>query len=148
MATIREAVDKNPKLAWVMYLCTALVVFVLGLLASSITERRTEAVFAYAPQVKIKDFEPRNEVWGKNFPKQYQSYMQTADTSFRSKHGGGAMIDMLAQHPQLVVLWAGYGFAKDYNQGRGHYYAVEDVVNSLRTGGPTGPDDGPMPATC
>ena len=55
---------------------------------------------------------------------------------------------MLEVDPRLVVLWAGYGFAKDYNQGRGHYYAVEDIWNTLRTGGPTGDDDGPMPATC
>ena len=58
------------------------------------------------------------------------------------------MIDMLDVDPRLVVLWAGYGFAKDYNQGRGHVYAIDDLTNSLRTGGPTGPDDGPMPSTC
>ncbi|MCP4123789.1 MAG: ammonia-forming cytochrome c nitrite reductase subunit c552, partial [Bacteroidetes bacterium] len=39
-------------------------------------------------------------------------------------------------------------FAKDYNQGRGHFYAVDDLRKSLRTGGPLKSDDGPMPATC
>ena len=58
------------------------------------------------------------------------------------------MIDMLEVDPRLVVLWAGYGFGKDYNQGRGHTFAVEDVVNTLRTGGPTNKTDGPMPTTC
>jgi nitrite reductase (cytochrome c-552) len=58
------------------------------------------------------------------------------------------MIDMLEVDPRLVVMWAGYGFAKDYNQGRGHVYAIDDLRNSLRTGGPTGDDDGPMPSTC
>lgn len=58
------------------------------------------------------------------------------------------MIDMLEVDPRLVVLWAGYGFAKDYNQGRGHYYALEDIHNTLRTGGPKDEDTGPMPATC
>jgi formate-dependent nitrite reductase cytochrome c552 subunit len=46
------------------------------------------------------------------------------------------VIDMLETDPRLVVLWAGYAFSKEYKQGRGHYYAVEDVVNTLRTGAP------------
>lgn len=58
------------------------------------------------------------------------------------------MIDMLEEDPRLVVLWAGYGFSKDYNQGRGHYYAVKDVQNTLRTGAPKSETDGPMPSTC
>jgi nitrite reductase (cytochrome c-552) len=58
------------------------------------------------------------------------------------------MRDVLHEDSRLVVLWAGYGFAKDYNQGRGHQYAIEDLRNSLRTGGPKGKGDGPMPATC
>jgi nitrite reductase (cytochrome c-552) len=40
---------------------------------------------------------------------------------------------MLAQHPEMVVLWAGYAFARDYNQIRGHYYAVVDIHESQRT---------------
>ena len=94
-----------------------------------------EAGFAYTPQVKYDHFEPRNEIWGKNFPMEYQ-LSQTSDTDFRSKYNGSAMIDMLEVDPRLVVLWAGYGFSKDYNQGRGHYYAVTDIRNTLRTGAP------------
>ncbi len=51
-------------------------------------ERRTEAVFAYTPQVEYGQFEPRNEVWGQNFPREYQSYMMTSDTTFSSKYIG------------------------------------------------------------
>jgi nitrite reductase (cytochrome c-552) len=58
------------------------------------------------------------------------------------------MIDMLEVDPRLVVLWAGYGFSKDYNQGRGHYYAISDLQNTLRTGAPKSKTDGPMPSTC
>ncbi len=58
------------------------------------------------------------------------------------------MRDMLEEDPRLVVLWAGYGFSKDYNQGRGHFYAIEDIRNTLRTGGPKEKGDGPMPSTC
>ena len=54
---------------WLLFAATVVVVFILGLLASSIVERRAETEYVYKPQVKIKDWEPRNEVWGKNFPR-------------------------------------------------------------------------------
>ena len=132
----------------VLFIVTAVVVFLLGLLASSIVNRKKEAKYQYVPQVEISENEPRNEEWGKNFPAEYQSFLQTAETDFASLQGGSAMRDVLHEDSRLVVLWAGYGFAKDYNQGRGHQYAVEDLRNSLRTGGPKGKGDGPMPATC
>ena len=133
---------------WLLFFSTVVVVFLLGMLASSIMDRKAESRFAYQPQVNIPTGEPRNAVWGKNFPRQYQSYMRTADTSFVSYQGGGNLRDILEENPRLVVLFAGYGFSKDYNQSRGHYYAIEDTRNSLRTGGPTGPGTGPMPSTC
>ena len=132
----------------VLFVVTIVVVFLLGLLASSIINRKSEAKYKYVPNVVIGENEPRNEEWGKNYPREYQSYMQTADTSFRSFQGGSASIDMLAEDPRMVVLWAGYAFSKDYTQGRGHYYAIEDIQNSLRTAAPEHKEDGPMPATC
>ena len=143
-----SSTGRKPIINWMIFIVTVVVVFLLGLLASSITERKSEAIFAYTPQVEYDQNEPRNAVWGKNFPREYESYYETTDTSFRSKYNGNAMIDMLEVDPRLVVMWAGYGFAKDYNQGRGHAYAVTDLHNSLRSGGPTGDTDGPMPATC
>ena len=148
MESISSVVTRRPLVGWVLFLVTVIAVFLLGLLGSSIMERRAEAVFAYRPKVKIAEVEPRNEVWGKNFPRQFQSYYDTADSTFRSKYNGGTMIDMLAVDPRLVVLWAGYGFSKDYNQGRGHFYAVTDIHNTLRTGAPVDDESGPMPATC
>ena len=140
--------EMRPWLAWSLFIATIIVVFVLGLLAASIVERRTEAAFVNVPKNQISAFEPRNEVWGENYPREFQSYYETADTSFRSKYNGNTMIDMLEEDPRLVVLWAGYGFSKDYNQGRGHFYAVTDLQKTLRTGAPMTPKEGPMPATC
>lgn len=131
-----------------LFLITVVVVFLLGILASSIVNRRSEAKYKYVPQVDISKNEPRNEVWGKNFPSEYQSFLQTEKGDFESFQGGSKMRDMLEEDTRLVILWAGYGFAKDYNQGRGHQYSVEDIHNSLRTGGPKGKGDGPMPGTC
>jgi nitrite reductase (cytochrome c-552) len=148
MKSIREQISSKPWMGWVLFAATLVIVFFLGLLASSIMERRAEAMFAYTPQVKFESWEPRSAVWGENFPREYQSYLLTSDTSFRSKYDGSAMIDMLETDPRLVVLWAGYAFSKDYNQGRGHFYAITDVLNTLRTGAPKKPEDGPQPATC
>ena len=133
---------------WILFVVTAIVVLFLAILANNIMNRKNEAKFAYAPSVEIAENEPRSEVWGENFPKQYQSYLQTSDTSFASYQGGSVMIDLLEEDPMLVILFAGYGFSKDYNQARGHYYAIEDIHNTLRTGGPKGEGDGPMPSTC
>jgi nitrite reductase (cytochrome c-552) len=148
MKPVREQIKDKPWLGWAIFFLTIVVVFLLGLLASSVMERRAEAVFAYTPKVEHSPTEPRNEVWGQNFPKEYQSYMKTKDTTFASKYNGAAMIDMLEVDPRLVVLWAGYGFAKDYNQGRGHMYAIEDIQKTLRTGAPTEEKHSPMPNTC
>jgi len=148
MSSISNQIKKKPWLGWLLFLCTMALVFLLGLLASSIIERRAEAAYAFTPQIQYEEFEPRNEIWGKNFPMEYQSHKRTADTTFRSKYNGSSTIDMLEVDPRLVVLWAGYGFSKDYNQGRGHYYAVQDVRNTLRTGAPLDGAKSPMPNTC
>ena len=140
---------KKKKIVYpILFIITVVIVFFLGLMASSITERRAEETMVYKPEVIIAQFEPRNEVWGKNFPMEFSSYMKTKDTTFRSKYNGNATIDMLEIDPKLVVLWAGYGFSKDYKQSRGHGYAIEDIVNTLRTGGPKESTEGPMPSTC
>jgi len=142
------SIERKPIVNWMIFFATVIVVFFLGLLASSITERRAEEPAACKPQVEIAQFDPRNDVWGKNYPEEYESWKATEEGDFKSKYNGNAMIDMLEVDPRLVVLWAGYGFSKDYNQGRGHLHAIEDMRNTLRTGGPTGPTDGPMPTTC
>lgn len=145
MDTFRK---RKPGFYWLIFIATAIVVFILGMLAASITNRRAEKEYVYKPMVSLKQGEPRNAEWGKNFPREYQSYIQTADTSFRSKYNGSAMIDMLAEDPRLVVLWAGYAFSKDYSQGRGHYNAITDIVSTLRTGAPVNGTPSPQPNTC
>ncbi|AZQ62921.1 ammonia-forming cytochrome c nitrite reductase [Flammeovirga pectinis] len=146
--SLKKIINDKPAVGWLIFALSMAVVFGLGLLASSITERRLEGEYLNAQKRPIAKLEPRNEVWGENYPREFESYYETKDTTFRSKHGGGAMIDMLEEDPRLVILWAGYGFSKDYNQGRGHAYAIDDIQNSLRTGGPLNENEGPMPATC
>jgi nitrite reductase (cytochrome c-552) len=146
--SIKEFISKRPWAGWLLFLATALVVFLLGMLASSIVERRSEARYAYRPPTDLNPFESDNSVWGKFYPREYQTWLMTADTSFHSKYAGSKPIDMLATDPELVILWAGYSFSKDYYQARGHYWAVEDIRNTLRTGAPLTPEAGPQPGTC
>jgi nitrite reductase (cytochrome c-552) len=148
MKPINELIKQKPYLGWLIFIITTVVVFFLGLLASSVMERRAEAVFAYTPQVNYSPTEPRNVVWGQNFPREFQSYYQTADTTFRSKYNGTSTIDMLEVDPRMVVLWAGYAFSKEYKQSRGHFYAITDIRETLRTGTPMNGSKSPQPNTC
>lgn len=141
MKKIKDIISEKPYMAWVLFGVTVVVVFLAGLFGASIIERRSESQNLLLAAKPINEWEPRNEVWGEAFPRQYESYIETLDTSFASKYGGSAMVDMLKREPNLVVLWAGYAFSRDYNQGRGHYYAIKDIRNTLRT-------DVPQPATC
>jgi len=111
----------------------------MALLAVSINENKAEQKTINAVP-DIKKLESRSTEWGKYYPRQYDSYMQTKKSD--------KITDMLQGNPALVVLWAGYGFSKDYNAPRGHYYMLEDNINTLRTGGPVDAITGPMPTAC
>src|SRR5690606_35501142 len=56
--------------------------------------------------------------------------------------------DVLDDQPELVILWAGYAFSKDYNQPRGHSHAVTDLQRTARVGSPWTKGEGVMPSTC
>ncbi|MGL5948815.1 MAG: ammonia-forming nitrite reductase cytochrome c552 subunit [Aeromonas sp.] len=92
---------------------------------------------AAEPQGKI---EARSELFAKDFASQYQSWQATSESKTRE--------DALGEDPNLVILWAGYAFAKDYNKPRGHAYALTDVRETLRTGAPKTAEDGPLPMAC
>ncbi len=145
---LSKLVSDKPWIAWLLFFATVIVVFVLGLFASTIIQRRTEASILNVPKYHMEEYEPRNEMWGKAYPREYASYQQMADTSFKSKHNGSAMRDVLDEDPRIVILFAGYAFAKEYNQPRGHVYAVADVQNSLRTGTPKDDHEGPQNSSC
>lgn len=148
MKSVQENIREKPWLGWLIFLTTIIIVFVLGMLASSIIERRAEAVFAYSPRLTFSPFEPRNSKWGDFFPREYNTYMKTSDTTFRSKYNGSATIDMLEESPEMVILWSGYLFSREYKQGRGHYHAIEDIRKILRTGSPRKDVPSPQPNTC
>lgn len=140
----------KPWQGWAIFGGSMAIVFCLGLLAASITERRAEIASIYANKKdKIAPLEARNEMYKGNYAREYETWTQTKDTTFRSEFNGSQAVDVLAQRPNMVVLWAGYAFSREYATPRGHMHAIEDVQKILRTGNPGVNGAGDMqPATC
>ncbi|MDD2558683.1 MAG: ammonia-forming cytochrome c nitrite reductase [Desulfuromonadaceae bacterium] len=113
-------------------------VLMLLLLGSIQGNKADQAMINVVPN--IKKLEPRSAEWGKYYPRQYDSYIATKESD--------KIDDVLKKDPNLVVLWAGYAFSKDYNAPRGHFYMLEDNINTLRTADPVDDKTGPMPTAC
>ncbi|MHA7846587.1 ammonia-forming nitrite reductase cytochrome c552 subunit [Serratia sp. D1N4] len=114
-----------------------LALFLTGIWAGFVSfSLQADATNTAAPQ-KI---EAKNEKFATPHPDQYQSWKATSEQSEQT--------DALAEDPRLVILWAGYPFAKDYKKPRGHSYALTDVRETLRTGAPKNAEDGPLPMAC
>ena len=129
---------------WALFFLTLAVTFLLAMLGVRILQRREEARERPAP-MPIAPLESDSSRWGLNYPREYDSYKQalreTAEGKAGTKYGGPYPRDYLAETPANVVLFAGYAFAKEYRQARGHVYAVEDVTRTQRIGPAS-------PATC
>ena len=134
---------------WLLFGGTMVVVFCLGLAVAALSERRAEVVSIFNNRkVPMSGIVSQNAKFKSDFPREYQTWEATAACDFQSELNGNIMVDVLEQRPEMVILWAGYAFAKDYSSPRGHMYAVEDIRASLRTGAPMTENDGPMSANC
>ncbi|NLF09580.1 MAG: ammonia-forming cytochrome c nitrite reductase subunit c552 [Pirellulaceae bacterium] len=123
-----------------MMLLAAGATFMLGLLAASIIQRREEAR-QKLPLQPIGEWETDTAKWGVNYPREYEAYKRMEDSTTRTKYGGSFPRDYLAETPANVILFAGYSFAEEYHQARGHVHAIEDVTQTQRVNDTT-------PATC
>jgi len=108
------------------------IVVLLGLLAVSIMERRWEALRPAMVVRPLNAWEPNSAAWGQNYPREYEPYLRTRITDTRTRYGGADPRDYLDIDPRQVILFAGYGFSKQYLQGRGHYWSIEDVTQTAR----------------
>lgn len=134
---------------WTLFVGAMVVIFALGMLSSSILHRRAEIASVFNnKKIQITGIESRNEIFAENYPREYQTWLKTADTTFTSEFNGSHAVDVLGERPDMVILWAGYSFSKDYLSPRGHFYSIQDVTHTLRTGAPMTDKDGPQPATC
>ena len=130
----------------VTVLLAALAVFALTALLINIFERKQEAKNPFYRVVELSDSIDDPAVWGKNFPMQYDLYLQTVDMQ-RTKYGGSEAMphsptqadprsvvarSKLEEDPRLKTMWAGYAFSKDYRERRGHAYMLDDQTFTER----------------
>jgi nitrite reductase (cytochrome c-552) len=112
----------------------------------NIFERKQEARNPFYRVVEITDETEDPEIWGKNFPLQYDGYKRTVD-QVRTRFGGSEAVprtptaadprDIVAQSrleedPRLKTMWAGYAFSKDFREERGHAYMLDDQTFTER----------------
>ena len=125
MKKLAESIKSKPYIGWIIFACSMAIVFGLGILAASITERRAEIATLYAnKKVEIEGINAKNEEWGINYPREYNTWKKTKEMNFSSKHLGNTTEDVLESRPEMVLLWAGYAFSRDYSAPRGHMYAI------------------------
>ncbi len=129
----------------VVALAVAATVFGLALLVN-IFQRKQEARNPFFKVVELTDDTVDPAIWGKNFPLQYDDYLKTTD-QVRTRYGGSEALprtptqadprsivaqSKLEEDPRLKIMWAGYGFAKDFREERGHAYMLEDQMLTER----------------
>lgn len=111
---------------------TAAATAVVAALLINIFQRKQEARNPFLKLVEVteEDVDPRK--WGTNWPRQYDGYLRTSEPS-GTKYGGsvvgpeGTLPPQKAQRdPWLTRVFAGYLFAVDYRDRRGHAFMLED----------------------
>ena len=97
----------------------------LTALLVNIFERKQEARNPFFRVVELNDETEDPEIWGKNFPMQYDGYKRTVD-QVRTRFGGSEALphtpteadprtvvaqSKIEEDPRLKTMWAGYAFA-------------------------------------
>ena len=122
----------------VVLLAAATTIAVLWLLENIFTRKReAEQVSFRIAEIDETTLDPA--VWGQNFPRQYDAYRRTVDME-RTRYGGSEADRIQAAHtfskidadPRLKTMWAGYAFATDFREERGHAYMLVDQRDTER----------------
>lgn len=137
--------NSTRKLILVLML-TAAATFAVAALLVSIFQRKQEEKHVFFRVVELTDDTEDPAVWGKNFPFQYDAYIRTVD-QVRTRFGGSEAIprtpteadprsvvaqSRIEEDPRLKTMWAGYAFAHDFREERGHAYMLEDQTYTER----------------
>ena len=91
---------------WLLFGGSMVVVFVLGLIVSSLLERRAEVVSIYNNRKHLfsDSIVSQNEKFAEDFPREYQTWAKTADTTYKGEFNSSQRVDVLAARPEMVVL--------------------------------------------
>ena len=110
---------------------------IAGLLVN-IFQRKQEAKNPYLRFVDVSNDTTDPAEWGKNWPREYDGYLRTV-LSTRTKYGGGSASESMLppekaeKNPWLTRMFAGYAFAIDYRDRRGHANMLTDQESTKRT---------------
>jgi len=113
----------------------ALATVLLLLLYANISTRKQEARQTFLQLVELDETTVDPAVWGKNFPRQYDAYQRTAERTGTRYGGWGSETlpdSRIEQDPRLKTIFAGYAFAIDFRERRGHAYMLEDQRTTKR----------------
>jgi len=101
------------------------------LLYGNIAVRKHESVSRVFEIAKLTEETVDPAEWGKNFPRQYDSFKRTVDVE-HTRHGGSEAFQKLDDDPRWRVLFKGYAFGIDYREERGHAYMLSDQRETER----------------
>jgi nitrite reductase (cytochrome c-552) len=119
------------------------IIVVVALAAAGVTallvnifERKSEARNPYVRLTEVTEDTTDPAKWGVNWPKQYDSYLLTAQTT-RTRfggHGGSEALpeEKIKRDPWLERMFRGYAFSIDYRDRRGHAYMLADQEATKR----------------
>lgn len=105
--------------------------FLVLLLYQNIVARKAEATQHVFRVVDVDDNTTDPVLWGKNYPRQYDSYRRTVDVQ-ETKYGGSEAFQHLDRDPVWRRIFNGYAFAIDYREERGHAYMLSDQRETER----------------
>lgn len=108
-------------------LATLAVTFVLV----RMFEHKVDARNPFVRVAQLDETSTDPEPWGLNWPNHYDQYKLTAGDEFRGGSSALAQSHLDAK-PWLKRLYAGYAFAIDYREARGHAYMLYDQVVTKR----------------
>ena len=105
--------------------------FLVLFLYQNIVTRKAEATQHVFRVVEVDDSTTDPVLWGKNYPRQYDSYRRTVDI-IETKYGGSEAFQHLDRDPAWRRIFNGYAFAVDYREERGHAYMLSDQRETER----------------
>ena len=103
------------------------VTFGVVALLVSIFARKQEARTPFVRVTEVDETSTAPVSWVADGPRQYDSYARTVDVT-KTRYGGSSAMpeQKLERYPWLRRLFAGYAFALDYRERRGHAYMLHD----------------------
>ena len=128
MSAENQAPSKKRGLLIAVAAAFALGALGAGLLLVNIAERKQEARNATVRLVDVTENDVDPAKWGTNWPREYDGYKRTSEPT-HTKYGGGwggaegvVPPQKAARDPWLTRIFAGYLFAVDFRDRRGHSY--------------------------